>query len=246
MIPVLVSSTGIVLAAVLSSLIVAFELHYNGVVFIALATGLACTLAIPAGYVHYVREKQIARQQETLRQLASTDALTGVLNRRTFDIAVNKEQRRMSRTDKQAAIILFDLDWFKSINDRFGHPAGDGVLRSVAKSAQSELRCPEDAIARWGGEEFAIFLSDVTVAEALTVAERLRDTVAAMDFSDIAPGLSVTASFGVRAFSAACTLQTALADADRALYKAKNAGRNRVVSASVIGPERSKTFAEAS
>lgn len=244
--PVLVSSTGIVLAALLSSIIVALGLHQNGYLFILLATGLACSLAIPAGYVHYTREKHIARQQETLRRLASTDALTGVLNRRTFETAVGKEQLRMRRSGNQAAVILFDLDWFKAINDTFGHAAGDGVLKSVADAARSELRCPSDAISRWGGEEFAILLSDVSVSEALQVADRLRQTIAGMDFDDLAPGLAVTASFGVRAFSSACSLRTALIDADRALYKAKNAGRNRVVSASLTGPERASSFAEAS
>ena len=245
LIPVLVSTTGIVMAASLSSLIVALGLHEHGLSFILLATGLASLIAIPAGFVHYTREKQIARQQETLRALASTDALTGALNRRTFETAVGKEQLRMRRNATQAAIIMFDLDWFKTINDTFGHAAGDGVLKAVAEAARTELRCPSDAIARWGGEEFAILLSDVSMREALLVADRLRTTISGMDFNDLAPGLTVTASFGVRAFSSACGLRTALIDADRALYKAKHAGRNRVVSASLTGPDQSSTFAEA-
>lgn len=233
--PVIVSAAGLVLATTLASLLVAFGLNHNGPLFIVMTIVIACTVAGPAGYIHYQREKQIAAQQEALHLLASTDGLTGALNRRSFQTAILKEQRRMRRTGESAAMILLDLDWFKSINDTFGHSVGDEVLLRVAEAARKELRRPFDAMARWGGEEFAILLSNVTLEQGVSIAERLRRKLAGMSFSEFAPGLSITASFGVSELTAHSNFDKALVDADRALYDAKNAGRNRTMSAKAHG-----------
>ncbi|WP_018149492.1 GGDEF domain-containing protein [Henriciella marina] len=227
--PMLVSGTGISMAAALSSLTVVFGLNHNGPLLVAIMVLFACTIAIPAGYIHYLREVDIARQQKRLHELASTDTLTGLMNRRTFERAVEKERARMNRTANEAAIILFDLDWFKSINDNFGHSAGDDVLKTVAELAGRVLRHPVDALARWGGEEFAILLTDVTPDQAYAVTERLREVIDAASFDDLAPGLSVSASFGVTTFTSQSSLHAALMEADHALYQAKKDGRNQTV-----------------
>jgi diguanylate cyclase (GGDEF)-like protein len=244
--PIIVSVGGIFIATLSAAMFVQAGLHHNGLMVIWLAFGLSTGIAGPAGYIYYTRERQLARQQKQLRKLASTDTLTGVLNRRTFEQAVHNEQLRMRRSGQQSALIVFDLDWFKSINDTFGHAAGDSVLKAVATKAKAELRHPVDAVSRWGGEEFAIFLAGVSASQAVDIAERLRETLVNLALDHIAPGLSVTASFGVRSMSAGCSLKEALIDADRALYTAKNAGRNQVVTASVDESSPFATHAAAS
>ncbi|HIG23841.1 MAG TPA: GGDEF domain-containing protein, partial [Henriciella sp.] len=227
--PILVSGTAISLATISASVTVALGLHHNGALFIATAIFISCAIAIPAGIIHYWREVDIAAHQEKLRELAATDTLTGVMNRRTFERVVETERARMDRSGDEAAIILFDLDWFKSINDNFGHAAGDEVLKTVAGLAGGVLRKPVDALARWGGEEFAILLTSVTIEQAYAVTERLRGVIEKAAFDDLAPGLSISASFGVTAFTGSSSLHQALSEADRALYEAKKAGRNRTV-----------------
>ncbi len=234
--PLIVSAAGIFMATLLAIALVASGLNGNGPVFIVMTILIACAVTGPAGYIHYQREKQIAAQQEVLHLLASTDGLTGALNRRSFETAIVQEQQRMNRTGNSAAVLLLDLDWFKSINDTFGHATGDEVLVRVAEAAKKELHRPSDALARWGGEEFAILLSNVTLDQGFSIAERLRRRLAGMSFSEFAPGLSITASFGVAELRAHSNFDKALVDADRALYEAKNSGRNRTMTAPAYGP----------
>lgn len=163
-----------------------------------------------------------------LRQLAETDGLTGILNRGAL------EQRAATLLTTRPAqqplpLILLDIDHFKSINDRYGHVAGDEVLKETARRLQAALR-PTDVIARFGGEEFAILLADPTMNPGL-IAERLRSAFLASPFTlDSGALLDVTASFGVAAMAPdAGSWLDLVEDADQALYEAKAAGRNRVV-----------------
>lgn len=163
-----------------------------------------------------------------LRQLAETDGLTGILNRGAL------EQRAASmlaaRSEQQPLpLILLDIDHFKGINDRYGHVAGDEVLKETARRLQAALR-PTDVIARFGGEEFAVLLADLTANPGL-VAERLRNALVASPFTlDTGATLDVTASFGVAAMAPAGGNWPDLVEAaDQALYEAKAAGRNRVM-----------------
>jgi diguanylate cyclase (GGDEF)-like protein len=164
-----------------------------------------------------------------LRQIARRDALTGALSRRGFLEAVDKEIARCRRLRTPAALVILDLDHFKRINDGWGHPAGDAVLRDLASLADAALR-GSDSFGRLGGEEFALLLPAAGGAEARQVAERLRTAIAAHHFT-LAGGerLPVTASLGVAAFEPALAGAEAwIAAADVALYAAKRGGRNRV------------------
>ena len=134
------------------------------------------------------------------------------------------------------ALILADLDHFKSINDRFGHVAGDRVLTAVADALLDGVR-GHDVVGRYGGEEFVIFLPETGLDEALVVAERLRSAVAALSFDDYA-GLEVRSSFGVAEANAvsAADADPLVSAADDALYRAKRAGRDRVIVAGAVTP----------
>lgn len=185
---------------------------------------------VPNGYTVLLRTevthlKQIERE---LRRLATVDELTELANRREFFDRGRRLLERARRGRHPIALLLFDLDRFKRINDDYGHAAGDLVLRTVAGLCRTTLR-PNDLLARLGGEEFAALLPDSDHGEALAVAERLRRTIAGAEIHHREQHIPVSASFGV-ALPEHCgwDLDHLLAAADRALYRAKDAGRNRV------------------
>lgn len=167
-------------------------------------------------------------EQVDLWAEASRDLLTGALTRRAFADHLSKAfAARQRQRAGQCALILFDLDHFKRINDTLGHAAGDAVLRATARTVLGELRV-EDSFGRVGGEELAVLVSNADAAAAADVAERLRRAIAAMTVPGH-PGLKVTASFGVVPLTDAVPSPEALMEAaDVAQYAAKAGGRNRV------------------
>ena len=167
---------------------------------------------------------------DALRELATHDELTGLLNRREFDRILNGERERALRFGHPLGLIMVDVDRFKSINDTHGHPAGDAVLREVARLLAREVRTV-DRVARFGGEEFAVLLVQTDAASTLDVAGRLCATVAGEPFTKAGVvGLRVTVSAGVASLpNDARTEAELIAAADRSLYAAKERGRNRVV-----------------
>lgn len=170
---------------------------------------------------------ELESQQSELERLARTDPLTGLPNRRAFFEAVEVELVRMRRTGAPASIVLFDLDEFKQVNDRWGHAAGDAVLVELAQVFMSFARA-SDATARLGGEEFALLLHKTDLDQAAAAADRLREQIAAMRVRCDGSTVDVTASCGVTALHADdAEVSEALKRADRALYRAKSAGRNR-------------------
>jgi len=174
-----------------------------------------------------------ATQQTLLAQLydsSTRDSLTGAYNRKYFDERLRAEVAYCLRHRTDASLVLFDIDHFKGINDRWGHPAGDAVLRQVARLAAQRLRA-EDVFARIGGEEFAVVLRGIDLAGAARVGERLRATLAAVPVVAAAHPVPVTISVGCAALSG-CREASAVAllsASDARLYAAKRTGRNRVV-----------------
>lgn len=135
----------------------------------------------------------------------------------------------MERSTKSAAIVLFDLDRFKMLNDAHGHTVGDKILKSVSAVAHSELRGPFDRLGRWGGEEFIILLNDISTTQAHAVAQRLRLRIQSERLEVNGANIGVTASFGIAFVDADSCFDAAVSSADEALYEAKALGRNQVV-----------------
>jgi diguanylate cyclase (GGDEF)-like protein len=181
-----------------------------------LSAGMAILFFSPFGFLLMTSQ----RLQLRLDRLANEDELTGVLNRRAF----------LSRaTGKSAAVLALDIDHFKRLNDRYGHAAGDAMLRGFARAVAAQLR-PQDLFARVGGEEFWVLLPQTDIATAVQVAERLRVAVSETRAQHDAETLQVTVSIGVSGVTDG-DLAAALSAADRAMYQAKTRGRNRVVAA---------------
>jgi diguanylate cyclase (GGDEF)-like protein len=162
-----------------------------------------------------------------LRKLAAVDGQTGAVTARTFALEAKKEVVRAQRYRRDLSFILLDLDHFKRVNDTYGHAAGDAVLHAVVEVCDRELRAA-DLIGRIGGEEFAIALPETSLTQALEIAERLRRKVAEEAIVFDGKKIKVTASFGVASCAMNASFAAALKQADAAMYRAKNAGRNRV------------------
>jgi diguanylate cyclase (GGDEF)-like protein len=171
-----------------------------------------------------------AQAEDKLEELATTDALTGLKNRRKFDTAIDAEWRRAARQKTPLALLMIDADHFKSYNDTHGHQAGDQVLVGVAICISDSVRRAGDCVARYGGEEFAVLLPGLSSEEALVVAETIRLKV--QQWSD--DPTVTTVSIGVASLTPATAMEWSLLvkAADKALYAAKAGGRNRSVLAS--------------
>jgi diguanylate cyclase (GGDEF)-like protein len=174
---------------------------------------------------------QNAHYVERVKQLAYLDGLTGIFNRRFFELRIMEEIERARRYGTGMAVIMADIDQFKRLNDEFGHLLGDEVLRQVSSLFHQQLR-KIDVVCRYGGEEFAILLTQITAQQAIAIAEKLRRMVESFQF----PGVprTITISAGVAAFPThGKTRDDMIRAADSGLYAAKQAGRNRICVASL-------------
>jgi diguanylate cyclase (GGDEF)-like protein len=171
--------------------------------------------------------------QQSLKALASSDGLTGLANRRSFDQTLERECRRANRTGQPLSLLMIDIDHFKSLNDHLGHQAGDDCLKQIASILGGELLRPGDFAARYGGEEFVVILPATPVQGAEVVASRLLTAVDEFAIPNpVSPHGILTLSIGVAGSSRRCALGPVdlVRAADQALYRAKRGGRNRIVS----------------
>jgi diguanylate cyclase (GGDEF)-like protein len=180
---------------------------------------------VVVGIDHYITEWRLAERE--LKRMAEEDVLTGIANRRHFNIEARRALEQANRHNQKLSILMFDLDNFKDINDKYGHNIGDEVLREMAKRMQECFR-KSDLPGRWGGEEFIALLPHTARRAALQVAERLRVHLAEQAIVTSAGELRVTLSGGGAEALAGETLEALVARADGALYRAKNGGRNRI------------------
>ncbi|SMP52866.1 response regulator receiver modulated diguanylate cyclase [Desulfonatronum zhilinae] len=175
---------------------------------------------------------QLKVRTDMLEKLALMDGLTGIANRRSFDLALEQEWKRAARSGRDVSVIMLDIDHFKPYNDNYGHGAGDDCLQRVAKTLRSAARRPSDMIARYGGEEFVALLPETDFQGAAGMAETLRLAVANLTlphaYSPIADHVTVSVGHATRQAVPDQSPQDVLKAADQALYKAKEAGRNRI------------------
>ena len=197
---------------------------------------LTIVLSLPFMFVYplaisataYSLARKVVKQNRLLERLNRTDGLTGLVNRVTWEETARVELTRAARAQRTSALLMLDIDDFKQINDRYGHPVGDTVLRHVAEALRSHLR-EVDTPGRFGGDEFGAVLVDIERGDALALAERIRAAIESARFDDV-PSLRFTVSLGVAMSSGMQTDTTAwIRRADAALYRAKQHGRNRVV-----------------
>jgi diguanylate cyclase (GGDEF)-like protein len=175
-------------------------------------------------------QDQLLATQRQLHEQATRDSLTGLWNRAMILETLERELTRSRRESQPLSVIMADIDHFKQINDMHGHLVGDRVLRQTAQRLMTMLR-PYDTVGRYGGEEFLVVLPGCVASVAMTLAERLRQCMAAEPIADNDQAFQVTVSFGVSVWDGQTTGQELLHSADRALYEAKRTGRNRVTSA---------------
>lgn len=195
-------------------------------------------LAIAIQQSELYQQLQAANQE--LASISTTDALTQIANRRHFDNTLEDEWLRGQRHQREISLILCDIDWFKDFNDTYGHPAGDTCIAAVAQALQQCVNRSTDCLARYGGEEFALILPHTNQAGAIAIVEQIREAIAALEIHHPAPQSSgrLTLSYGIATVMPvpSTTPQSLIALADRALYQAKQAGRDRYVIADVSAP----------
>ncbi len=197
----------------------------DGSIFIADISSAPMTLSgrtIMVGFFHDVTERK--RIEEKMQLLATTDSLTGIANRRAFMAQLDSEIERAHRYGTPLALVMYDIDYFKQINDNFGHDVGDSILQAITEVVKNNVRAV-DTVARWGGEEFMILMPESDLSSACIVAEKLREEVAGHPFEQVN---NLTVSFGVTDFKSNEDVDTLLKRVDDALYKAKENGRNSV------------------
>jgi diguanylate cyclase len=178
----------------------------------------------------YNRSFELKAANKRIEELAELDELTGSFNRRCIMRMLDDEIARAHRVNAPCSIALIDLDWFKRVNDAYGHPTGDEVLRTFAITVFANIR-NIDRFGRYGGEEFLLVLPDTPTDAAARILDRLRAIIADLDWSAFSPGMRVTISAGVAMLRMDESADTFLARADSALYAAKARGRNRIASA---------------
>ncbi len=200
------------------------DLYLLGRFYLANAAYIVLLLVSVRLDEQYVRVRTLA---ETMTHLAHTDTLVQIANRRELDETIAREINRAMRHRQPLALVLFDLDNFKQVNDTYGHDAGDTVLKETARTVRGLLRIP-DLLGRWGGEEFLIVAPQTDSAQARRLAERLQHALANSPLEDVG---STTASFGIAEYRPPESPEDWLKRADEALYAAKQGGRNQVAMA---------------
>jgi diguanylate cyclase (GGDEF)-like protein len=202
---------------------------YEASIHFALTTFGTVSVTVITGELSKLRA-QLVTAVATIRTLATTDELTLLANRRHMRDVLAVEQQRRAACSNHVCVALLDIDFFKTINDKYGHAGGDAVLQSFAREVGATLRS-DDTLARWGGEEFLLLMPDTRLDEALAVLGRIAARIAAMRVDAVDPQLAISFSAGVAASLPLERFDEAIQRADEAMYRAKASGRNCVLAA---------------
>ena len=192
-----------------------------------------CLIQVTDVSIAVAREKLLREQTMVLRSQTFSDGLTGIANRRHFDVAMEKEHRRAKRTSTPLSLLMIDIDHFKAYNDHYGHQKGDQCLIQVAEALSAMLKRPCDLMARYGGEEFAVILPETDVDQAMLMAETIRARALELALphersNDDSRQVTVSIGIATQRVDAPVDIEALIGSADRALYQAKRNGRNRV------------------
>lgn len=213
----------------------AYPVHIEAIHF-GLATSSLVAVTLLTGEMSKLRSR-LKRQKEellaavtTIRTLATVDELTSLANRRHMNDVLSAEERRQGGSERPICIALLDIDFFKNVNDRYGHAGGDAVLRAFAAAVRAELRTA-DVLARWGGEEFLLLLPDTELDAAVLVLRRMAQRLSATCIPELDLELRITFSAGVVVRPCDEPFADTITRADKAMYTAKSAGRNRIIPA---------------
>ena len=198
---------------------------------------IACYL-LALGVIAAAHGQTVVAAERRLNQLASTDTLTGLLNRRRMTDRMQKEMTAARDEQRPVAVLLLDIDNFKSINDQFGHARGDAVIVAIGEILRANVR-QQDLVARWGGEEFLVLQPDAVLDAARETAERVRRAVSQYLIRDELDPTPMTVTIGVAAWRGGESLEETIHRADAALYVGKHEGRDRVVVTDYSSPELS-------
>jgi len=206
----------------------------NLIIFIFFVFLLASSFVIVRAYRKLRKtNKALAEARKKAENLSLHDTLTGLLNRRGLEQMINYEINRKRRFDNSVSFLMVDIDYFKSVNDTFGHVTGDLVLKQVAETLTNGRRST-DLVSRWGGEEFLILLTNTSESQAMQIAEKLRIACSQIVLND---SHNITVSIGVAEVMKNETFESWFKRVDMALYTAKNSGRNKIVAASSVNVE---------
>lgn len=203
-----------------------FEVHFvvlDGLYYFNLCVVLLMMIFLTGVYYHLVTSSQ-----KKLKEMATTDSLTGLHNRRSIEQAASSAIENHKRNDVAVSVLLCDLDKFKQVNDEYGHQVGDQVLKAFSSLIEDAIRCGDYA-ARWGGEEFLLLLPNTKAEMAFIVAERIRQQFEQLVVVESLEDLRVSVTIGISEFYAGDTFDHFVARADEALYRGKNLGRNQVI-----------------
>jgi diguanylate cyclase len=197
-------------------------------------------LCLVLGMIAYLYARAIKRAtgdlnnaNQELTRLATIDGLSGLFNRRYLTEQIQQELARFRRTGHPFSVIVADVDNFKSINDTYGHQIGDHVITEVGQALRASVRT-QDRVARWGGEEFLVFLPETITNEAETVARRVQDHLQRCTVAGLPAEHHIQMTFGVAEYAQGKNLDGLLAEADRALYFGKKAGKNQIINAASL------------
>lgn len=217
-----------VVSHVLSILVLGYGLSNTSFIIGTLTPALVAP-GVSFYFMYILQELEKARHQANT--LATTDALTGIYNRRYFMVQAESEFIKSQRYKTHLSVIMLDVDHFKAVNDTYGHDGGDEILKAISRAAAQSVRGP-DILARFGGEEFIVLLPQTGGEEAMLVAERIRLGIAAQRVPHGDQTIQITASLGVSSWDkSTANLADLLKHADNALYQCKAQGRNRCIMA---------------